>query len=68
MFSSSTFITSGVTIDSGANDEIFSYHPGGANCGFGDGSVKFLKATTSLVVLRALVTLNGGEVISSDQY
>ena len=52
----------------GANDEIFSYHPGGANCLFGDGSVKFLKATTNVVVLRSLVTINAGEVISSDQY
>jgi prepilin-type N-terminal cleavage/methylation domain-containing protein/prepilin-type processing-associated H-X9-DG protein len=69
MFSpSGTFVTSGVTYDSGANDEIFSYHPGGANAGFADGSVKFLKATTNLVVLRSLVTLNGGEVVSSDQY
>jgi prepilin-type N-terminal cleavage/methylation domain-containing protein/prepilin-type processing-associated H-X9-DG protein len=69
MFSpTGTFITSGVTIDSGANDEIFSYHPGGANCGFGDGSVHFVKTTTNLVVLRSLITLNGGEVISADQY
>jgi prepilin-type N-terminal cleavage/methylation domain-containing protein/prepilin-type processing-associated H-X9-DG protein len=68
MFSTTPFPTSGVTIDSGANDEIFSYHPGGANCLFGDGSVKFLKATVNVVILRALVTLNGGEVISADQF
>ena len=54
--------------NAGANDEIFSYHPGGANCLFGDGSVKFLKDSTSVVILRNLVTLNGGEVISADQY
>ena len=54
--------------NAGANDEIFSYHPGGANCLFGDGSVKFLKDTTNIVVLRNIVTLAGGEVISSDQY
>jgi len=52
----------------GANDELFSLHPGGVNCLFGDGSVKFVKSTVNLLVLRALVTLNGGEVISSDQY
>jgi prepilin-type N-terminal cleavage/methylation domain-containing protein/prepilin-type processing-associated H-X9-DG protein len=51
-----------------ANDEIFGYHPGGANAVFGDGSVHFLKATTNVVVLRGLVTLNGGEVLSSDAY
>ncbi len=51
-----------------SNDEIYSFHPGGANCLFGDGSVKFLKATTSLLTLRALVTPSGGEVLSSDSY
>ena len=54
--------------NAGANDEIFSYHPGGANALFGDGSVRFLKDTTNLKVLRGLVTLSGGEVISADSY
>jgi prepilin-type N-terminal cleavage/methylation domain-containing protein/prepilin-type processing-associated H-X9-DG protein len=54
--------------NAGANDEIFSYHPGGANCLFGDGSVKFMKDTTNVVVLRSLVTLSGGEVVSADQF
>lgn len=54
--------------NAGNNDEIFSFHPGGANCLFGDGSVKFMKATTNLVVLRSVVTLAGGEVVSADQY
>ncbi|QDV34827.1 DUF1559 domain-containing protein [Tautonia plasticadhaerens] len=50
------------------NDEIASFHPGGANVLLGDGSVKFLKETTSVVVLRSLVTPKGGEVVSADQY
>jgi prepilin-type N-terminal cleavage/methylation domain-containing protein/prepilin-type processing-associated H-X9-DG protein len=50
------------------NDEIASFHPGGANVLFGDGSVKFLKDTTNIVILRSIVTLKGGEVVSSDQY
>ncbi len=54
--------------NAGANDEIFAFHPGGANALFGDGSVHFLKATVALNVLRNLVTLNGGEILSSDQY
>ena len=54
--------------NAGANDEIFSYHPSGANVLMGDGSVRFLKDTTSLVILRKLITLNGGEVVSADQY
>jgi prepilin-type N-terminal cleavage/methylation domain-containing protein/prepilin-type processing-associated H-X9-DG protein len=54
--------------NAGANDEIFSFHPGGANVLFGDGSVKFLKDTTNVLTLRQLVTPNGGEVISADSY
>ena len=50
------------------NDEIFSFHPGGANVLFGDGSVRFLKETTNVLILRNLVTLAGGEVLSADQY
>jgi prepilin-type N-terminal cleavage/methylation domain-containing protein/prepilin-type processing-associated H-X9-DG protein len=54
--------------NAGANDEIFSYHPGGANVLLGDGSVKFLKENINLVVLRGLVTARGGETISADSY
>jgi prepilin-type N-terminal cleavage/methylation domain-containing protein/prepilin-type processing-associated H-X9-DG protein len=53
--------------NAGANDEIFSYHPGGANALFGDGSVRFLKESTGVQVLRALVTAAGGELTSDDQ-
>jgi prepilin-type N-terminal cleavage/methylation domain-containing protein/prepilin-type processing-associated H-X9-DG protein len=45
-----------------------SYHPGGANLVFGDGSVKFLKSTTDLRVLSALGTRAGGEAISATDY
>ncbi len=68
MFTTAWGASAAGLIDAGANDEIYSYHSGGANCLFGDGSVKFLKATTNLYILRSLVTLNGGEVISADQY
>jgi prepilin-type N-terminal cleavage/methylation domain-containing protein/prepilin-type processing-associated H-X9-DG protein len=54
--------------NAGANDELFSYHPGGVNCVFGDGSVRFIKDTISVVTLRALITPKGGEVISADQF
>ncbi len=54
--------------NAGNNDEIASFHPGGANCLFGDGSVHFIKDTINVVTLRSLVTLSGGEVISSDAY
>lgn len=45
-----------------------SYHPGGANTLFGDGSVHYCKNSVSPVTWRGLGTVAGGEVISSDQY
>jgi prepilin-type processing-associated H-X9-DG protein len=45
-----------------------SSHPGGFNCGFADGSVRFIKNSVSAAVFQALITRNGGEVISSDAY
>jgi prepilin-type N-terminal cleavage/methylation domain-containing protein/prepilin-type processing-associated H-X9-DG protein len=45
-----------------------SLHPGGANFLFGDGSVKFLKATINPATYRALGTRAGGEVITADSY
>jgi len=45
-----------------------SKHPGGLNALMGDGSVHFIKTSISPQVLKALVTRNGGETISSDQY
>ncbi|MHC5541991.1 H-X9-DG-CTERM domain-containing protein, partial [Singulisphaera rosea] len=54
--------------NAGANDELFSFHPGGVNVLFGDGSVRFLKDTINVVTLRNLVTPNGGEVVSADSF
>jgi len=54
--------------NTGANDELFSFHPGGVNVLMGDGSVRFIKDTINPVTPRALVTRAGGEVISADQY
>jgi prepilin-type N-terminal cleavage/methylation domain-containing protein/prepilin-type processing-associated H-X9-DG protein len=45
-----------------------SYHPGGANMLFGDGSVHFLKTSINGLTYNALGSRNGGEVISSDSY
>jgi prepilin-type N-terminal cleavage/methylation domain-containing protein/prepilin-type processing-associated H-X9-DG protein len=45
-----------------------SFHPGGANVGFADGSVRFLKSSTGMQVIWALGTRAGGEVLSSDSY
>ncbi|RUL88551.1 DUF1559 family PulG-like putative transporter [Tautonia sociabilis] len=54
--------------DCGPNNEIFSFHTGGANVCFADGSVRFIKETIQGNVLRALITKNEGEVVSADQY
>ena len=66
----SAYQTTGTTAgnNAGANDEMFSYHPGGVNVVFGDGHVAFLKDTVNPVVLRGLVSLAGGEVLSADAY
>ncbi len=45
-----------------------SYHAGGVNVGFLDGSVKFIKDSINLATWGALATKAGGEVISADQY
>jgi prepilin-type N-terminal cleavage/methylation domain-containing protein/prepilin-type processing-associated H-X9-DG protein len=45
-----------------------SYHAGGVNVCFADGSVHFIKDTVSKVTWAALGTRTGGEIISSDSY
>ena len=45
-----------------------SRHPGGVNCGFGDGSVRFIKNTIDEQVWVGLCSISGGEALSSDSY
>ncbi len=45
-----------------------SFHPGGANFLFVDGSVRWVKQTISMPTYRALSTIQAGEIISSDAY
>ncbi len=45
-----------------------SNHPGGVNVAFADGSVHFVKDSTSPQTFWALGTRNGGETISADAY
>ncbi len=54
--------------DCGPNNEIFAFHPGGANVLLGDGSVRFVKETLNGRVLRALVTKNEGEIINASDF
>ena len=45
-----------------------SHHAGGVNALFADGSVHFVKNAINVQTWRALGTVGGGEVISSDSY
>jgi prepilin-type N-terminal cleavage/methylation domain-containing protein/prepilin-type processing-associated H-X9-DG protein len=47
-------------------NEAYSFHHGGLNVCFGDGSVRFLAESTSIRVLARLVTAQGGEVVGTD--
>ncbi len=46
------------------NNEWASYHTGGANCLMADGSVRFVSESTSLTVIFAMGTRDGGEVFT----
>jgi prepilin-type N-terminal cleavage/methylation domain-containing protein/prepilin-type processing-associated H-X9-DG protein len=45
-----------------------SFHPGGANAAFADGSVRFIKSSTAMNIMWYLGSRAGGEVVGSDQY
>jgi len=45
-----------------------SFHPGGVNSLFVDGSVKFIKDSVNLMTWQGLGSVNGGEVISADSF
>jgi prepilin-type processing-associated H-X9-DG protein len=48
--------------------EVYSFHTGGANVVFADGSVRFLGADISIRVFAKLVTRDGGEVVSGSDF
>jgi prepilin-type N-terminal cleavage/methylation domain-containing protein/prepilin-type processing-associated H-X9-DG protein len=48
--------------------DIYSFHLGGAHAAFADGSVRFIKDSTTINILAALVTKAGGEVIDPSTY
>jgi prepilin-type N-terminal cleavage/methylation domain-containing protein/prepilin-type processing-associated H-X9-DG protein len=51
-----------------ANKGFKSFHPGGVNFLFGDGSVKFLKNSINQITKCALGSTSGGEVVSADAF
>lgn len=48
------------------DNEIYSFHTSGSNVLITDGSVRFLPATVKLEELSAMVSRNGGEVVTFD--
>ncbi len=50
------------------DNEDFAFHPGGANKLYGDGSVRFMKETVAMRIFARLMSFNGNEVISADQF
>jgi len=55
-------------LDSGTIIGLTSYHPGGANVAMLDGSVRFIKNSTSYATIWALGSISQGEILSSDSY
>ncbi len=45
---------------------ISSYHPGGVNAAFCDGSVRFLKDSTNPQLVKAMLTIDGGEQVPAE--
>jgi prepilin-type processing-associated H-X9-DG protein len=54
--------------DFGNMDGFKSYHPGGLQFAFADGSVHFISETISMAVYRAMSTVSGGEVIPGNVF
>src|SRR6476620_6526053 len=52
------------TNNCGPFEEIFSFHPSGANVLMGDGSCRLLSENLAVAPLRALITRSGGESLS----
>jgi prepilin-type processing-associated H-X9-DG protein len=46
----------------------YSFHPGGINTLFGDGSVRFLSQNINLATFAALATRNGGEAVPAGDF
>jgi prepilin-type processing-associated H-X9-DG protein/prepilin-type N-terminal cleavage/methylation domain-containing protein len=53
---------------SGHPEDFSSFHNGGVNFLFADGSVRFVKNSVDYRTFLSLATRSGGEVVSSDQY
>jgi prepilin-type processing-associated H-X9-DG protein len=57
-----------VFINGNNNGELYSFHGGGANVVFADGSVHFLNSNMTAAAFAALITARGGEVNTATNY
>ena len=55
-------------VSNGEFENANSFHPGGCNVGFADGSVRFVKSSIAITTWWSLGTKANGEVISADSY
>jgi prepilin-type N-terminal cleavage/methylation domain-containing protein/prepilin-type processing-associated H-X9-DG protein len=68
-FNPATGTIPGPVAVNGCNSQnVYAFHPGQAGGLFADGSVRFLKSSTSVDVLIALTTRKGREVIPEDSF
>ncbi|HXG10331.1 MAG TPA: H-X9-DG-CTERM domain-containing protein [Gemmataceae bacterium] len=50
------------------SNENYSFHPGGANAVFADGSVRFLRDSMPIRIMGRLITRAGGETLSGSDF
>jgi prepilin-type processing-associated H-X9-DG protein len=50
------------------NNEAFSFHAGGMNVAFADGSVRFVRETVNIITYAAMITRAGGEISSGADF
>jgi prepilin-type processing-associated H-X9-DG protein len=66
-FNPATMTTPGpCAVNCNNNDEVYGFHPSGANILMGDGAVRHLRAQTNINVLIPLMTRAIGEIIPGD--
>src|SRR5262245_27504828 len=58
------FFVGDCAINCSNNGAAYSFHSGGANLAFADGTVRFLRQDIGIRMMAALVTRSGGEVVS----
>ena len=53
-------------VNGSCNNEIYGFHPGGANVLLRDVSVRFLNESVSLALVSAFVSCQGGKILPSE--